>query len=592
MNSSRKNRFKKVVFAISLSWLLIALTPSFSSVAEESDEECPYHKAIREAEKAGAKDIEPPSVAAEQKRETAHSHHSTEPAHPTAVASHPCHDIQGIPRWLFLFGGAFVLVGTAGVAAVRKKVALASVEKESRLDILAIKPLGDLVKKPYFQILVQIPVLFLFALVLATGLFGSTYKNFAPVFTWTIWWGLLVFIVLFFGKAFCAVCPWDAVAGILQRFSLFKRRLPLLSRGLKLPKWARNIYPASLLFIGLTWLELGFGVTRNAPATAILGLLMLALTVISALVFERRSFCRYACLIGRISGLYAMFAPIELRRRNAHTCSSCLGKDCAVGNDKGMACPTFEFPARLERNTYCTLCTECVRACPHDNIGIYLRPFGEDLKNEATFRKDEAHLAVILLALTSFHGLTMIPTWFSLTDWVQEALDIGYKTAFSLLMALCVILPILLFLGVAKLSDIFTGRQKSAPLIFSAFAFPLVPIALFYHLAHNVMHFFREAQMLFPILSDPFGWGWNLFGTSGLDYQPLLSLDTIWYVQTFLILAGHIFGIILSERTARLLFQRKRDVWLAQIPMLIVMILFSLYSLWLIHQPMEMRTGM
>jgi hypothetical protein len=106
------------------------------------------------------------------------------------------------------------------------------------------------------------------------------------------------------------------------------------------------------------------------------------------------------------------------------------------------------------------------------------------------------------------------------------------------------------------------------------------------------MHFFREAQYLVPRLSDPMGWGWDLFGTAKQTYGPLLSLDTIWVTQLVLVLVGHIFGVLVSERVARRLYASKRDSRWAQLPMLATMILFSLYSLWLIHQPMEMRTGL
>ncbi len=504
-----------------------------------------------------------------------------------------CQNMPGIPHWMFLFGGAFLLLGTFGVTGVRRTgFWLPKHEQRISLDLLRAKWVRRLVARPWFPLLIQMPFVLLFGLVIVSGMFGSTYTNFAPVFTWTIWWGLLVFVVLLFGKGFCMVCPWDAIAGVVQRGSLFRNRQPVRTLNKKWPGWAANIYPATALFIGLTWLELGFGVTRHAQATAVLGLLMLALVVGSAVVFERRAFCRYGCLIGRISGLYAMFAPVELRAKKSRVCQSCAGKDCSAGNQLAMACPTFEMPAEMTRSTYCTLCTECVRACPHHNIALRVRPFGEDLNNESAFRADESHLAIILLALTSFHGLTMTPTWYTYTDWVQGALGIGYRGAFTLLMALCIAVPIAAFWGIAEVANRLTRIEQGTGKVFRAFAFPLIPIALFYHVAHNVMHFFREAQYLVPRLSDPFGWGWNLFGTARQTYDPLLSLSTIWYLQLALVLIGHLYGIFVSERIARKLYDNKRDVWLVQLPMFAVMIAFSMYSLWLIHQPMEMRTGL
>ncbi len=504
-----------------------------------------------------------------------------------------CHGIEGIPDWMFFSGVAFLLLVTFGISGVRRGLGI-HLESTDRTgaDLLRVKWIRRLVNKRWFPLLIQAPTVLLFGFLTLTGLVGEKLTNFAPVFTWTIWWGLLVFIVLFMGKAFCMVCPWDAIAGVVQRNSLFKHRLSVRSLNRKWPKWARNIYPATILFIGLTWLELGFGVTRDAHATVVLGLVMLAMVVASAVVFERRGFCRYGCLIGRISGLYAMFAPIELRPRKKSVCLSCKTRDCEQGNERAAPCPTFEVPSELSRNTYCTMCTECVRACPHNNFALRLRSFCTDLNSESEFRPDESYLAIVLLALTSFHGLTMTPTWYTYTDWVQSLVGVGYKTAFSILMATCIIVPVAFFWTIALVGNAVTRARIGIGPVFRAFAFSLVPIALFYHVAHNVMHFFREAQFLLPRLSDPFGWGWDLFGTASVTYGPLLELDTIWYLQLFLVLTGHVFGILVSERVARKLFESKRDRWLVQLPMLVAMIMFSLYSLWLIHQPMEMRTGL
>jgi hypothetical protein len=93
-------------------------------------------------------------------------------------------------------------------------------------------------------------------------------------------------------------------------------------------------------------------------------------------------------------------------------------------------------------------------------------------------------------------------------------------------------------------------------------------------------------------LSDPFGWGWDLFGTAGNSYPPLLSLTTIWYLQIALIVTGHVFGVVLADRYAKRLFSGSVAVFRSLIPLIIVMILYSSFSIWLVMQPMEMRSGM
>src|SRR5690606_110749 len=133
------------------------------------------------------------------------------------------------------------------------------------------------------------------------------------------------------------------------------------------------------LFVGLTWIELGFGVTMKPAITAYLALAMLLMAIASAFLFEKKGFCRYACLVGRVSGLYAMFSGIEVRSKDQSVCRSCAGKECVQGSRTAYGCPTFLFPGYLTSNTYCIQCMECVQACPENNLAINLRPWGSDL---------------------------------------------------------------------------------------------------------------------------------------------------------------------------------------------------------------------
>ena len=107
------------------------------------------------------------------------------------------------------------------------------------------------------------------------------------------------------------------------------------------------------VFIILTWLELGYKVTNNPFATAIMGLAMALMVILPIFIFEKKSFCRYGCLIGRISGLYANISPVEIRAKNQDVCTSCTTKECYNGNSKGYPCPTGLNLTGLNENTYC-----------------------------------------------------------------------------------------------------------------------------------------------------------------------------------------------------------------------------------------------
>lgn len=500
------------------------------------------------------------------------------------------HTMAGIPPSLAIGGLVFIILVSHLILARRRH--RDTPKNYPRIRLMNFGPFKAFVRRPWFPMAMQGVSVFLFLLVLAAGLFGSQRTNIAPVLTWTWWWALLIFFVAGFGKVFCTICPWEGISSMVTSLSL-RSRVKKIGLDLRWPKSMRNVYPAMGLFILLTWLELGFDITRSPSMTALMGVGFVALAIIIAILYERRAFCRYVCLVGRIQGLYAMFGPVEVRPESRDVCRTCVGKECYKGTETEVGCPTHLFPGSLNDNTYCTLCTECVRSCPHDNIGVNLRPFATDLVRRARFRWDEAVLAIVLLALTSFHGLTMTPYWGRMTNFLRVEFDLGPKVVFTILMIVMIILPALLFWLTARVAAWLTsGSGISTAKILKAFAYSVLPVALFYHLAHNGMHFFMEAQYIIPLLSDPFGLGWDLFGTAGDRYPPWMKLRTIWWLQISLIVVGHVFGVIVADRVARKLFADPRQAFRSLAPLIVTMILYSGFSVWLIAQPMEMRSGM
>jgi len=434
-------------------------------------------------------------------------------------------------------------------------------------------------------------------MIIAAGLFGNQNPamNIAPILTWTVWWGLLVILIMFAGKAWCYVCPWDAIAGWTEKLRFWKKSDDGLTLGYKWPRAIRNIAIATILFVGLTWVELGFGVTMKPAITAYLAIAMLMMAIVAALLFEKKGFCRYACLVGRVSGLYALFGATEIRSRSAQVCRSCKGKECVVGSESAYGCPTFLNPAKLETNTYCIQCMECVQACPHDNLALNLRPWGSDLALEGKPRADEAYLALLMLSITGFHGLTMTPIWQQLIDAIRSSAGVGKIIGFSAGMAGLMLGPIAIYATLVAISKWFGKEKALNPLTyrdyFIRYAYALLPIALFYHIAHNLEHLLMEGPKVVAMISDPFGWGWNMIGTANWTIPPLISLDKLWIVQVLLVLIGHVYSLWVAQKTSLRLFGTSKAAFRSQLPMLFGMICFSVFSLWLLKQPMEMRTS-
>jgi len=527
------------------------------------------------------------AVGPETTGELAMSCHDT-----AAVANGTTNAMAGLPVPFYYASVGIILV--LSFALIERGARRATADSgRPRVDLMGSASLRRLIVHPATRFVAQTVVVALFVMIIAAGLFGNQLptKNIAPLLTWTAWWCGLIAVILYAGKAWCYVCPWDAISGWAEGLRLWKPARHHLGLGLPWPKMLRNIWPATTFFLLLTWIELGLGVTMHPRATAYLGLTMLGMAFASAFIFDRKSFCRYGCLVGRISGLYALFSPVEVRARDRDVCRSCKTKSCFKGNDRGDPCPTFQFPAVMDHNTYCISCMECVKSCESDNIAVNLRPWGEDLLQMRKPRSDEAYLALLMLSLTGFHGLTMTGTWGRIIEASRTTFGIGETAAFTLGMAAITLGPIALYAALVSLArwsggDHGTSYKKH----FVRYAYALLPIALFYHLAHNSEHMLLEGPKLVALASDPFGWQWDIFGTAGWDPGPYVRKQTLWIIQVLLVVVGHVYSLRASRQAATELYADPRDATRSQLPMLVAMILFSIMSLWLLKQPMAMRT--
>ncbi|MBI4594491.1 MAG: hypothetical protein HY728_09775 [Candidatus Rokubacteria bacterium] len=465
----------------------------------------------------------------------------------------------------------------------------------ARLDLAGFPSLGRLLRWPPLLFLVRLPLVILFTGVVLAGLLGtqSPGRNLATVTVWTVWWAALPFLALGFGKLWCAVCPWQAVADWALRLRLWRATDRPVTFGLAPPRWLRSLWPALVLFLALTWLELGFGVTQSPRGTAYLALAMLFLSLWGGLIFARSAFCRHGCLVGAITGIYATFAPVELRGRDRAICRGCVGRDCYHGNSRGNPCPTSQYLGGMERSSQCLLCLECVKSCPEDNVAVSLRPVASELLALPRARRDEAWLALMLVGLTTFHGLVMTPWWGRMAGAVEDWAGLEPTAAFTILMAVAVALPIAAYAGVIALARRWAGAgaavARAAP--FVQFAYALLPVAFFYHLAHNAGHLFLEGGALLPALSDPLGWGWNLFGTADVLPGPLFTGPALLVVQVGCLVVGQVYAALTSARVARRLYSTGRPAR-ALAPVLAFSVILSAVNLWLLSQPMEMRTGL
>ena len=125
----------------------------------------------------------------------------------------------------------------------------------------------------------------------------------------------------------------------------------------------------------------------------------------------------------------------------------------------------------------------------------------------------------------------------------------------------------------ARLGGVATGARHVA----RRFAHTLIPIGFAYAFAHYMTLIVFEGQLFISTFSDPFGLGWDLFGTAErrLDFTLIQeSRAWVWYLQVGVIVLGHIGGVVLSHDRALVDFPRAKAV-ASQYAMLVLMVILT-----------------
>lgn len=421
-----------------------------------------------------------------------------------------------------------------------------------RLNLVRLPWLRPLLIRREPQLLLRAITLAGFAFTILAGLFGSPVgsHNFAIIFVWIAWWSALklVFIPLG-GKSWCSVCPIPLPGEWLQTGGLLHKSRRRFGLNLRWPKRLRGGWlPAgAFLLIGLF-----SAVTLTDPrVTSWVLLALFGLAFALSLVFENRAFCSHLCPIGGFSGLYARTAPLELRVIDSAVCAAHTEKTCY------QACPWGLYPLALKDSAQCGLCMECLRACPSDNIAVNLRPFGADLatfplagaappprtaQSPAGLHLDETFLALVMLGSALAFAAVFTGPWGALKS---AAFAIG-TTKWALYALAFLALNLLLLPGAFGLA-VWLGERLSGAGVplrgaelrrrIARQSQVLLPLGLFAWIAFTVSFALPKLTTVLAVLSDPFGWGWDLFGTAHTAWSPDLSAAGP-LIQTALLLLG------------------------------------------------------
>lgn len=373
----------------------------------------------------------------------------------------------------------------------------------------------------------------LLALTLATALFGTTTAllNFAPTFVYVIFWLGVPFLSILFGNVWSVLSPWralaDATVWVLE--SSGREARPVLEWT---GRWGR--YPGAVALFAFVALELAHP-TPDYPRT-----------------------------LGIATALYSYWALAGM---------AVYGRDAWTRNGEGFAV-AFELLARISP------------FAARDGAIVVRWPFTGLAGDERT--PGTLLFMAVLLGSTSFDGFSRASAWqdlltdlrANLADSSQRTIDLATTSLNLSGLVFFVIAVLATYLAAVAAAEALGGIRRS---LVPDFVLPLVPIAAAYLAAHYFTLFLIQGQFIITLASDPFGRGWDLFGT--VDFAPNLAIvspETVWYVQVASLVVGHVAGLAIAHDRAVVVFPGRRTALEAQLPMLGLMVVYTLGGMWLL----------
>jgi hypothetical protein len=464
-----------------------------------------------------------------------------------------------LPTWLYLFAGATVVLVSffqIGMLVDEGHV----LDQHPRTNLLRIGFLRAVLTSSPLLFGLRLLSVALFLLIILSGLLGRQGPgfNFAPTFVWITWWVGFVYLTAFIGNLWPLVSPWKVLFEWADKLAYRLGVQKGLELGESYPA-SLGVWPALVLFATFVWVENVFPGSATPLNIALFTLLYSMLTWAGMIIFGKEVWLRRGEAFSVFFDLVARFAPTEVRVTDSKICKDC-GSPCQP--DEGG----------------CLNCYECfARAAPEDRE-LNLRPWAVGLSLGERVTPDRLAFVVFALASVTYDSLLGTPPWVELQRLTSMPQTLGL-----------VVLPLAflaVYLGFVKLSQVFGFGYVPFGRLASAYVYSLVPIALAYQVAHYYSLLLIQGQAIIALVSDPFGWGWNLFGTADYGINVgLIGADFIWYSQIVLIVSGHVIAIYIAHVAALRLLRNPKLAMRSQYPMVALMILYTVFSLWILSQP-------
>ena len=413
----------------------------------------------------------------------------------------------------------------------------------------------------------------LLGLVIATGFGGDSNSllNFSPTFVWIVWWVGMAIAVALVGNIWALVNPWKIL------FAWGEGLYRLIRPGHELPLGREypakyGIWPGLVLFALYTWIQDAYPNSDVPIQIAIMAVIYSVITLGGMAIFGKHQWLKKGEAFSVIFGLLSRFSMTEVRVVDLDACQAC-STECR------------------DLDGECVDCYECFERAKTREIN--LRPFAIGLCRNEPVTNDVLALVVLMLATVTFDGFSATSAWAEFQTFVVNSFGSGGGEIFNSLVLAdtlgVLLVPVGFFLVYMFFSKLMAGSvdgQVGALEMARIFGFSLIPIALAYNIAHFITLLLIQGQLIVPLLSDPFGSGWNLFGT--VDYSlniSIINARILWFLSVALIVLGHVLAVYLAHRVAIRTFANRTTALRSQYPMLALMVMYTVISLWIIAQP-------
>jgi hypothetical protein len=443
-----------------------------------------------------------------------------------------------LPLSLYLFGAAgavvvsFIIVGLF----VRRGAARSGFDRRFHLTRYGI---GRVILHPAPGVVLKLLALAIFVVTMVAGFVGNQdpYRNLAPTTVWIISWVGLAYVSAFAGDIWALVNPWRTIFAAVEHIS--KR---VANRPLRQYPEALGVWPACMLLLAFSWIELVYPSSAEPRHIAWFATAYSLLTWAAMALFGSETWLQRGEVFTLVFGTFARFAPTEISRRQS----------------------------------VCALC-----------------PFGAGLLIDRPASQSMTAFVLLLLSTVLYDGLLGTPQWAAAEGATADLLGGSEAAALAVrsiglvgfwLCFLCV------FIAVAAVMSRLADGICSAREMARRLALTLVPIVIGYHLAHYLLLLLVQGQYVVPLVSDPLGWGWNLFGTAGYRVNiAIVGARFAWYTAVTAILLGHIFAVGLAHLKLMRIFPVPRTAVRAEVPLTALMVAYTCLSLSIIAEPIVER---